>query len=126
MIDSKCTPGTSKNVLKHTKSPRSQPVSACGKAEAQCAVLNRHSLCLSRTREVNTKIGAGPNNRGRLKQVLGNWEESEEGGGLDPHIAQRCSRTLTIPLGKGVESLNVGAAAAVMIHALVGDPSASG
>ena len=58
---------------------------------------------------------------GSLALLLG-----EEGGGLDPHIAQRCSRTLTIPLGKGVESLNVGAAAAVMIHALVGDPSASG
>ena len=32
-----------------------------------------------------------PNTRGRLEQVLGNWEESEQGGGFDgPH---RCGRS---------------------------------
>ena len=52
---------------------------ACGKAAAQCAVFTLHmsSVCFSRTREVSTQIG------GRLEQVLGNWVESEEGGGLD-------------------------------------------
>ena len=57
---------------------------------------------------------------GSLALLLG-----QEGGGLDPDLAQMCSRTLTIPLRKGVESLNVGAAAAVMIHALMGDPAPS-
>jgi len=47
--------------------------------------------------------------------VLGNEE-----GGLAPAVAAACSRLATIPGSGRVESLNVSAAAAVLIHELIG------
>ncbi|HBF23584.1 MAG TPA: hypothetical protein DDW23_07210 [Planctomycetes bacterium] len=55
--------------------------------------------------------------RGPLALLLG-----EEGGGLDSVLRERCSQTIAIPLRRGVESLNVGAAAAVLVHALAPPP----
>ena len=56
--------------------------------------------------------------RGPLALLLG-----EEGGGLDSVLRERCSEIIAIPLRRGVESLNVGAAAAVLVHALAPPPN---
>lgn len=50
--------------------------------------------------------------RGRVGLVLGG-----EGPGLPPDVAAQCDRRVTIPMSSSVESLNVGAAAAVLIYA---------
>ncbi len=42
----------------------------------------------------------------------------EEGGGLDPALIDACSQLVCIPLQRGVESLNVATAAAVLVHLL--------
>ena len=54
---------------------------ACGKMETQCAVLNTDSVCVSRQGRLTT-TSEHSNTKGRLEQVLGNWDESDEGGGL--------------------------------------------
>ena len=74
--------------------PRLKPISgeeetgateAMRAARRDCgeAVLNMNSVCFSRTKGGLTPKSERPNNRGGLEQVLANWEESEEEGGLD-------------------------------------------
>jgi RNA methyltransferase, TrmH family len=63
--------------------------------------------------------GGGGNGRGRAHPgpwalVLGNEET-----GLAPAVAAACSRLVTIPGSGRVESLNVSAAAAVLVHELI-------
>jgi TrmH family RNA methyltransferase len=45
-----------------------------------------------------------------------------EGRGLSPEALERCAERVTIPLAPGVDSLNVAAAAAVLLYALSGAP----
>ena len=45
---------------------------ACAKMNTQCAVSNADSVCFY----------FPPETRGKLEQVLGNWEELDEGRGL--------------------------------------------
>jgi len=52
--------------------------------------------------------------RGAVALLLG-----EEGAGLAPELAQACDGRVGIPLSRGVESLNVAAATAVLVHALL-------
>jgi TrmH family RNA methyltransferase len=40
-----------------------------------------------------------------------------EGGGLGPHVISHCDQLVTIPMTPPVESLNVAAAAAVLLYA---------
>jgi RNA methyltransferase, TrmH family len=60
---------------------------------------------------------ARPGKRGDrpVALVLGNEEH-----GLDPAVAAACARLVTIPGGAAVESLNVSAAAAILIHHFFG------
>ncbi len=52
----------------------------------------------------------------KLALVLGT-----EGRGLDKHTIARCDYTVKIPMQRGVDSLNVGAAAAIAFYALTGN-----
>lgn len=48
---------------------------------------------------------------------------SNEGAGLSPHVAAAVSRTVSIPMAPGVESLNVAVASAIVLYALRMAPS---
>lgn len=48
---------------------------------------------------------------------------SNEGAGLSPHVAAAVSRTVSIPMADGVESLNVAVATAILLYALRAAPS---
>ena len=49
----------------------------------------------------------------RTALVVGN-----EGAGLSPAVSTACTRTVAIPIGGGVESLNVAVATGILMHAL--------
>lgn len=50
-----------------------------------------------------------------LQGVVG-WILGAEGQGVSPHAAAHASRRVTIPLAQGTESLNVAAAAAILLY----------
>ena len=60
---------------------------ACAKVEPQCAVLNADSVRFSRLAGGQHATFEHPNTRGELEQVLGNWEESDEGSRVDGPLA---------------------------------------
>ena len=45
---------------------------------------------------------------------------SNEGAGLSPHVAAAVTRTVSIPMAEGVESLNVAVAAGILLYSLRG------
>ena len=45
-----------------------------------------------------------------------------EGPGLDPQAIARCDRTVRVPMAEGVDSLNVAAAGAILMHRLMTAP----
>ena len=53
---------------------------SCAKIETECAVLNADSVRFSRPTGGQHATFEHPSTRGKLEQVLGNWEESDEGG----------------------------------------------
>jgi 23S rRNA (guanosine2251-2'-O)-methyltransferase len=63
----------------------------------------------------------GPDYSGRTVFVLG-----AEGRGLRPRVRQACDDLVALPLRGRIESLNVSAAAAVLLYEALGRPGASG
>ena len=59
--------------------------------------------------------GGAPPSSIDLQGVVG-WILGAEGQGVSPHAAARASRRVTIPLAPGTESLNVAAAAAILLY----------
>ncbi len=74
---------------------------ACATAGLTCAAADAHS---------GTPLPAAPLD-GDLCLVFGN-----EGHGLRPSVATACNATLNIPMPGGVDSLNVAAAAAIILY----------
>lgn len=62
----------------------------------------------------------------KLDHINGEWGErtavffGSEGTGLPDHLIQRCDHKLMIPMSRGVDSLNVAAASAVIFWAIKG------